>query len=153
MIRKYRLIIGYSFCLAILLALLRWMELRYLLYEHAFTIYALFIAVLFLVIGIWLSRKLTQPIKQVSIKEKIIYRDTNTPFVRNQKMAEDLGLSNREMEVLELMALGCSNKEIASQLFVSPNTVKTHLSSIFEKLSVGKRVQAIDEAKKLGLIP
>ena len=153
MIRKYRLIIGYSFSLAVLLALLRWMELRYLLYEHAFTIYALFIAVLFLVIGIWLSRKLTQPKKQVSIKEKIIYRDTNTPFVRNQKMAEDLGLSNREMEVLELMALGCSNKEIASQLFVSPNTVKTHLSSIFEKLSVGKRVQAIDEAKKLGLIP
>lgn len=153
MIRKYRLIIGYSFCLAILLALLRWMELRYLLYEHAFTIYALFIAVLFMVIGIWLSRKLTQPKKRISIKEKIIYRDTNTPFVRNQKMAEDLGLSNREMEVLELMALGCSNKEIASQLFVSPNTVKTHLSSIFEKLSVGKRVQAIDEAKKLGLIP
>lgn len=152
MIRKYWLIIGYSFCLAILLALLRWMELRYLLYEHAFTIYALFIAVLFLIIGIWLSRKLTQPKKQISIKEKIIYRDTNTPFVRNQKMVEDLGLSNRELEVLELMALGCSNKEIGSQLFVSTNTVKTHLSSIFGKLSVGKRLQAIDQAKKLGLI-
>lgn len=153
MIRKYRLIIGYSFCLAVLLALLRWMELRYLLYEHAFTIYALFIAVLFLVIGVWLSRKLTQPKKQISIKEKIIYRDPDTPFVRNQKMVEDLGLSNRELEVLELMASGCSNKEIASQLFISPNTVKTHLSSVFEKLSAGKRLQAIDQAKKLGLIP
>ncbi|MNT80735.1 CsgBAC operon transcriptional regulatory protein [compost metagenome] len=68
-------------------------------------------------------------------------------------MVEELGLSSRELEVLELMALGYSNKEIASQLFVSPNTVKTHLSSIFEKLNVGKRLQAIDQAKKLGLIP
>ncbi|MFN3667620.1 MAG: response regulator transcription factor [Sediminibacterium sp.] len=153
MIRKYRLIIGYSFCLAVLLALLRWMELRYLLYEHAFIIYALFIAALFLVIGVWLSRKLTQPKQQITFKEKIIYRSTDTPFVRNQKMVEELGLSSRELEVLELMALGYSNKEIASQLFVSPNTVKTHLSSIFEKLNVGKRLQAIDQAKKLGLIP
>lgn len=68
-------------------------------------------------------------------------------------MVEELGLSSRELEVLDLMSLGYSNKEIASQLFVSPNTVKTHLSSIFEKLNVGKRLQAVDQAKKLGLIP
>lgn len=153
MFKKYQLLVWYGLSLALLLALLRWVELKYLLYEHSFEVYAAFTALLFLVLGIWLSKKLTKPKVQTEFIEKIIYRDPNLPFELNQKMVEELGLSSRELEVLELMALGYNNQEIASQLFVSPNTVKTHLSSIFEKLNVGKRLQAVDQAKKLGLIP
>lgn len=153
MIRKNRLIIGYGISLALLLALLRWMELKYLLYEHAFIVYALFIALLFLTVGIWLSKKLTRPRVKTEIQENIIYRDSTAAFIRNQSMIDELGISHRELEVLELMAMGYSNQEMASQLYVSPNTIKTHLSRIFEKLEVGRRAQAIEKAKTLGIIP
>jgi two-component system, NarL family, response regulator LiaR len=153
MFKKYQLLVWYGFSLALLLALLRWMELKYLLYEHAFEVYAVFIAVVFLVLGIWLSKKLTRPKVKTAIMEKIIYRDATLPFEINQQMADELGISSREMEVLQLMAGGYSNQEIAAQLFVSPNTVKTHLARLFEKLDVGKRIQAIEKAKRLGLIP
>jgi ATP/maltotriose-dependent transcriptional regulator MalT len=71
----------------------------------------------------------------------------------NQKELQNLGLSKREMEVLQLMAEGLSNHEIASRLFVSLNTIKTHSSKVFEKLEVNRRTQAVDKAKKLSLIP
>ncbi len=153
MIRKNRLIIGYGISLALLLALLRWMELKYLLYEHAFIVYALFIAAIFLIMGIWLSKKLTRPRVKTEIQEKLIYRDNNTAFIRNQSMIDELGISLRELEVLERMAMGYSNQEMAAQLYVSPNTIKTHLLRIFEKLEVGRRAQAIEKARTLGIIP
>jgi len=153
MFKKYQLLVWYGLSLALLLALLRWMELKYLLYEHAFEVYAVFIAVFFLIIGIWLSKKLTRPKIRTEVLEKIVYRDTSLPFELNQKLVDELGISSREMEVLQLMATGLSNQEIAAQLFVSPNTIKTHLARLFEKLDVGKRVQAIEKAKRLGLIP
>jgi NarL family two-component system response regulator LiaR len=153
MFKKYRLLIWYGLSLALLLALLRWMELKYLLYEHAFEVYAVFIALFFLVLGIWLSKKLTRPKVKTTVMEKIVYRDARLPFELNQKLVAELGISSREMEVLQLMAEGLSNQKIAEQLFVSPNTIKTHLARLFEKLEVGKRVQAIEKAKRLGLIP
>lgn len=153
MFKKYQLLVWYGLSLALLLALLRWMELKYLLYEHAFEVYAGFIAIFFLIIGIWVSKKLTKPKVQTELLEKIIYRDTGTPFELNQKLVAELGISSREMEVLQLMAAGLSNQQIADQLFVSPNTIKTHLARLFEKLEVGKRVQAIEKAKRMGLIP
>lgn len=153
MIRKNRLIIGYGISLAVLWDLLRWMELKYLLYEHPFMVYALLIAVLFLTVGIWLSKKLTQPRVKTEIKENIVYRDSAAAFIRNQSMIDELGISLRELEVLELMSTGYSNQEMASQLFVSPNTIKTHLSRIFDKLEVGRRAQAIEKARTLGIIP
>lgn len=153
MLKKFQLLLWYGLSLALLLALLRWMELKYLLYEHAFEVYAVFIAVFFLVIGIWLSKKLTRPKVLTEVKEKIVYRDKSLPFEFNQKLADELGISSREMEVLQLMAVGLSNQQIADQLFVSPNTIKTHLARLFEKLEVGKRIQAIEKAKRLGLIP
>jgi DNA-binding CsgD family transcriptional regulator len=153
MFKKYQLLVWYGLSLALLLALLRWMELKYLLYEHTFEVYAVFIAVFFLIIGIWLSKKLMRPKIRTEVMEKIVYRDTSLPFELNQKLVDELGISSREMEVLQLMAAGLSNQEIAAQLFVSPNTIKTHLARLFEKLDVGKRVQAIEKAKRLGLIP
>lgn len=139
--------------MSVLLALLRWLELKYLLYEHAFEVYAISIAVIFLVLGTWLSKKLTRPKVKTEVLEKIIYRETSMPFEVNQRVIDELGISTREMEVLKLMASGFSNQEMATQLYVSPNTIKTHLTRLFEKLNVGKRVQAIEKAKRLGLIP
>lgn len=153
MFKKYQLIFWYGLSLALLLALLRWLELKYLLYEYAFEMYAVMIAVFFLTVGIWASRKLTQPKIKTELVEKMIYRDTSLPFQLNQRVMDELAISGREMEVLELMAAGFSNQEIAAQLFVSPNTIKTHIARLFEKLDVGKRVQAIEKAKILGLIP
>lgn len=153
MLKKFQLLLWYGLSLALLLALLRWMELKYLLYEHAFEVYAVFIAVFFLILGIWVSRKLTRPKVQTEVLEKIIYRDKGLPFELNQKLVDELGISSREMEVLQLIAEGLSNQQIADQLFVSPNTIKTHLARLFEKLGVGKRIQAIEKAKRLGLIP
>lgn len=139
--------------MAVLLALLRWLELKYLLYEHTFEVYAIFIGAIFLVLGTWLSKKLTRPKVKTEVLEKIIYRDTSMPFEVNQRVIDELGISTREMEVLKLMASGFSNQEMATQLYVSLNTIKTHLARLFEKLNVGKRVQAIEKAKRLGLIP
>ena len=153
MLKKFQLLLWYGLSLALLLALLRWMELKYLLYEHAFEVYAVFIAVFFLILGIWLSRKLTRPKVKTEVLEKIIYRDRGLPFELNQQLVDELNISSREMEVLQLMAEGLSNQQIADQLFVSPNTIKTHLARLFEKLEVGKRIQAVEKAKRLGLIP
>ena len=129
MVKKYQLLIWYGLSLALLLALLRWLELKYLLYEHAFELYAACIALFFLILGIWLSKKLTRPKVQTEVVEKIIYRNSNLPFERNEKLLEELAISSREMEVLTLMAAGLSNQEIAVQLFLSPNTVKNTLGT------------------------
>ena len=62
------------------------------------------------------------------------------------------GLTPRELEVLQLIAQGLSNQEIADRLFLSLNTVKTHTSNVFSKLDVQRRTQAIQKAKELGLL-
>jgi ATP/maltotriose-dependent transcriptional regulator MalT len=75
------------------------------------------------------------------------------PFVLNTEKLRELGITPREHEILGLIAEGLSNREIGEKLFVSENTVKTHSGRLFEKLAVGRRVQAVQEARKLGLIP
>ncbi|MBL7864664.1 MAG: response regulator transcription factor, partial [Cyclobacteriaceae bacterium] len=77
----------------------------------------------------------------------------NPNFVFNQEELERRTISKREHEVLELIARGHSNQEIADKLFVSVNTIKTHLSNLFLKLEVSRRTQAIQKAKDLRLIP
>ena len=123
-----------------------------MIYDHAFEIYAGAIAVLFTSLGIWLAIKLTKPKVETVVIEKEIYRDPSIPFVLNEKALDQLGMSRRELEVLQLMAEGHTNQGIADALFVSLNTVKTHGSRIFEKMDVKSRTQAVDQAKKLGLI-
>ena len=75
------------------------------------------------------------------------------PFVRDQAKVEELGLTPRELDILEAVAAGLSNKEIAERLFVSENTVKTHAARLFSKLSARRRTQAVQLAKEAGLIP
>lgn len=104
--RKYKLVWLYGLTLAILLVVLRWLELKFLIYTHAFEIYAGIIAVFFTGLGIWLSGKLTQPKTETRIIEKTLYRDPALPFEVNRKEMEALGISERELEVLQLLSQG-----------------------------------------------
>jgi len=148
---KNKSVILYGLFLAIMLCLLKWLELRFIVINHAFEIYAGAIAVIFTGLGIWLALKLTKP-KTILIEKEALSEKSET-FVINEKEIIRLNISKRELEVLQLMSEGLSNQEIAERLFVSLNTIKTHNARLFAKLEVKRRTQAIEIAKKLGLIP
>jgi NarL family two-component system response regulator LiaR len=136
-------------CGGILIVILKLVEYRFLIIQHSIEIYGGLIALLFAVLGIWLGLKLTKN------KETIIVREIPAPqfFTLNEKRLAELGITPRELEILELIANGLSNREIAEKLFVSENTVKTHSSRLFDKLSARRRTQAVQLGKELGLIP
>ena len=150
---RHKATIAYSICLALLLFLLKWLELRFIIFDHAFEIYVGAIAVIFTALGIWLALKLSKPKIETVVVEKEVYVSKNEHFVLNESMVTELELSKRELEVLSLMAEGCSNQEIAARIFVSLSTVKTHNQNLFEKLDVKRRTQAIEKGKRLSLIP
>ena len=150
-INKHRETILYGISLAFLLFFLKWIELRFIIINHILEIYIGLIALLFTGLGIWLALKLTKPKVETRIIEKEI-RAKNTDFIVNEEVMNELGISKRELEVLQLMAEGLSNQEIAERLFVSLNTIKTHTSNLFEKLDVKRRTQAVEKAKRLNLI-
>ena len=144
--------IVYSISLAFLLFLLKWLELRFIIFDHSFEIYIGFIAVIFTALGIWLASKLSKPKIETVVIEKEVYVIRNENFVPDTSLISQLGLSKRELEIMSLLAQGHSNQEIASKLFVSLSTVKTHIQSVFEKLDVKRRTQAVEKAKRLNLI-
>jgi two-component system, NarL family, response regulator LiaR len=142
--RMKRTIFFYGIALAVLVALLKMLEYRFIVRDLSLEFYIGILAVFFTGFGIWGGLKLT--------KRRTIVQST-AEFVRDVSKLEQLGISKREFEVLELIALGLSNQEIAERLFVSLNTVKTHSSNLFVKLDVKRRTQAIQKAKELKLIP
>lgn len=150
-LEKHKATIIYSISLAFLLFFLKWLELRFIIFEHSFEIYIGFIAIIFTALGIWLALKLSKPKLETMIVEKEVYIARNT--VINTSLISQLELSKRELEILGLMADGHSNEEIASKLFVSLSTVKTHNQNLFVKLDVKRRTQAVEKAKRLSLIP
>jgi len=150
--KKNKQTILYGIALAVLLFLLKWLELRFLVMGHANEIYIGAIALFFTALGIWLALKLARPKTQQVIVEKPVYINGGD-FVVNQQEIDKLNLSPREIEVLQLMAGGLSNQEISARLFVSLNTVKTHTSNLFDKMEVKRRTQAVEMAKRLGIIP
>lgn len=143
---RYKEIIGYGVTVALLFCLLQFLEYKFVVFNYRMEIYISLIAVLFTGLGIWLALKLATP------KTVVIERTVSSLFVQNQHEISERKISKRELEVLELMAEGFSNQEIASKLFVSLNTVKSHSSNIFEKLEVKRRTQAVEAAKKLQII-
>ena len=143
-LRRHKYTILYGAGLAILLILLKWLEWRFIIFDHAIEIYSGAIAVLFTALGIWLAMKLARP--------NVITVTKPAETEPNPQIIAKLGLSARELEVLQLMAEGLSNQEIAARLYVSLNTIKTHTSRIFEKLDARRRTQAIEKARRLGLI-
>jgi len=132
------------------IAFLRLIEYRFLVLDHSVEIYGGLVAVLFASVGIWLGLKLTR--KQIEVREVLVEVPAASNFVRDEKQVATLGLTPRELEILELMAAGLSNKEIAERAFVSENTVKTHASRVLDKLGAARRTQAIQRAKELRLI-
>jgi len=107
-------------------------------------VYIGIIALLFTALGIWLGKKLTGKNEPES---------PEPVFRRNQKALKSLSISERELEVLEYLAKGNSNQEIANKLFISINTVKTHLTSLYQKLEVSRRSMAVKKARTLKLVP
>jgi len=144
-------ILIYGLCGGVLIVVLKVVEYRFLVVEHSFEVYGGLIALLFAVLGIWLGLKLTKAKETVVVKEVLI--PAQQSFTLNETRLRELGITRRELEILELIAGGLSNREIAEKLFVSENTVKTHSSRLFDKLSARRRTQAVQLGKELGLIP
>jgi len=136
----WRTIILYAVALALAAAALDWLEYRYMTRLFSTEIYIALIAAGFAALGVWAGRKLTPA-------------PAAGPFERNDAAIRSLGLTARECEILDLLASGQSNKELARTLGISPNTVKTHVARVYEKLEVDRRVQAIEKARWLALIP
>ena len=149
---RNRSVLIYGASLAALLFVMKWLEWRFLIADYAVEIYAGALSIIFTSLGIWLAVKLMKPKTNTVFVEKEVIIKTNDFILDEQELAR-LGLSKRELEVLQLMAEGMSNHQIAERLFVSLNTIKTHSARVFEKLEVQRRTQAVDKAKKLRLIP
>jgi DNA-binding NarL/FixJ family response regulator len=118
---------------------LHWLQYQYLVRTHAVEAYVALIALAFLGLGVWVGQRL-------------FHRAPRHEFKQNVQVQQTLGISERELEVLQLLAAGQSNKEIANRLAVSPNTVKTHIANLFGKLEVRRRTEAILRARELGII-
>lgn len=146
MIKKVAL---YGALLALIALALKLVEYRLLVIDNAIEVYAGIIAIIFIAIGIAVGNKLTRP------KEKLVEVHIPVPVPVPNKTADmdpgELGLSKREYEILLLMARGLSNQEIASEMYLSIHTIKTHVSNIFSKLDVKRRTQAVVKARELGL--
>ena len=141
-----KLILIYGASLAALVFILKMLEYRYFVHDLSMEFYIGVIALIFTVVGVWIGLRLTR-------KKEVIIKEVRSDFVRNEKYFLESGISSREYEVLELLAQGFSNQEIAEKLFVSLNTIKTHIANIFLKLDVKRRTQAVQRAKELSLIP
>jgi NarL family two-component system response regulator LiaR len=146
-----RHVLRYGLVLGVLIAGLRLIEYRWLVVEHSVEIYGGLVAAVFAAVGIWLGLRLTRHTERVVVREVMV--PAPLEFVRDQRKVESLGLTPRELEILELIAEGLSNKEIAARAFVSENTVKTHSSRVFDKLGARRRTQAVQLGKELRLIP
>lgn len=134
-----RPIILYGSGLAAAAFLLEWLNYRHVVHRWSTEFYIACIAVVFAALGIWVGNRLTARPRQM--------------FVRNNAAISALGISAREFEVLEMLAAGHANKVIARQLDISPNTVKTHVARVYEKLAVASRTQAIQKARMLDILP
>ena len=150
-------VLVYGILGGLLIAALKMIEYRFLVLEHSLEIYGGIVALLFSALGIWLGLKLTRTretvvVREVPVEVQVPVRVVG-PFERDEARLEQLGITPRELEILEAMAAGFSNREIAERLFVSENTVKTHTARLFDKLSARRRTQAVQRAKEAGLIP
>jgi DNA-binding CsgD family transcriptional regulator len=146
-----RRVLTYGLIGGVLIALLKWTEYRFLVIEHSLEIYGGLVAATFAVLGIWLGLKLTRTNETIVVKEVPV--PITQPFIPDGTKRERLGITRRELEILELIAHGLSNREIAEKLYVSENTVKTHSSRVLDKLGAKRRTQAVQLGKELGLLP
>ena len=136
----WKRVVVYGALLAAGTLALQWLDYQRLARMHSGDIYLFLVALVFLVLGIVLG-------------VRVFARPAPATFDGNPKAQAELGLSERELEVLHELAAGRSNKEIAARLHVSPNTIKTHVARLFEKLGARRRTEAIQRARELGIVP
>ncbi|QOI98721.1 MAG: winged helix-turn-helix transcriptional regulator [Flammeovirgaceae bacterium] len=141
-----RTILIYGLVLAVAIALLKLLEYRFFYRQLSVEIYIGIIGLLFTILGIWVGQKITR-------RKKVVVAASAGNFILNEEVLARTGISRREYEVLELVAQGLSNQQIADKLFISLNTVKTHMANLFLKLDAKRRTQAIQQAKRLRLLP
>ena len=142
----------YGFLMAILVFALKWLQWKFLIIDNSIEIYVGIIAVLFMLLGIWVANQLSKPqVQTVFIEKEVVLEPLSAPIV-NETELQKLNLSTREYEVLQLLAQGYSNAEIAERLFLSLSTIKTHVSNLFVKMDVKSRTQALEKAKRLNII-
>jgi DNA-binding NarL/FixJ family response regulator len=134
-----RPVILYGIALAALAFLLEWLDYKHAVHAWSTEFYVACVALVFVALGIWVGNRLTA-------KPRLDY-------ARNEAAIASLGISARECEVLEMLAAGHANKVIARRLDISPNTVKTHIARLYEKLEVASRTQAIGKARELDILP
>jgi NarL family two-component system response regulator LiaR len=145
----------------LLIVTLQYTEYRFVVIEHSVELYGALVAGIFSAFGIWLGLRITR--RREIVREMVVVREVPAPapadargaeaFAPNKVQQQNLGITARELEILALVARGLSNREIAAQLFVSENTVKTHCSRAFDKLGAARRTQAVQRGKELGLLP
>lgn len=135
-----RIILLYAIALAGGAFLLQWLQYKVFVRQFSLEIYVALIALAFAGLGVWAGMQLAR-------------RPAPATFERNDAAIASLGITLREQEVLGLLAAGKSNKEIAQKLGVSPNTIKTQVASLYQKLEVQRRTQAVQKARELALIP
>src|ERR1700749_677132 len=136
----WKRIILYGAFLAVGTLALQWLDYQRLARAHVGDIYIFLIAAAFLGLGIFVG-------------VRVFAAPAPAPFDGNPKAQASLGISPRELDILKELAAGHSNKEIAANLNVSPNTVKTHVARLFEKLDAKRRTDAIAKARELGIVP
>lgn len=136
----WRTILLSAAALALAVFALEWLEYRFWARTIGIEAFIAIVGAACIALGIWLGVRLTR-------------QAPPAPFARNETALSTLGISPREFEVLEALASGRDNKTIARRLGVSPNTVKTHIARLFAKLGVSGRVEAIERARLLRLIP
>lgn len=143
----------------LLIATLQYTQYRFVVIEHSVELYGALVAVLFATFGIWLGLRITR--SRETVRETVVVKEVLVPaeapaaepFAPNTAQQQALGITARELEILTLVARGLSNREIATELFVSENTVKTHCARAFDKLGAARRTQAVQRGKELGLLP
>jgi two-component system, NarL family, response regulator LiaR len=148
----------------LLIAILQYTEYRFIIIEHSVELYGALVAILFAAFGIWLGLRITR--SRETIRETVVVKEVlvpaespppiashTAPFAPNKVSQQTLGITARELEILALVARGLSNREIATQLFISESTVKTHCARAFDKVGAARRTQAVQRGKELGLLP
>ena len=151
-------VLAYGLLGGVLIAVLRLIEYRFRIVEHALELYVGLVAIVFVALGVWLGRRLVHPPTVVIREVPVPAREPATsagaePFAVDPARLDRLGITRREHEILQLIAAGLSNREIADRLYVSENTVKTHTGRLLSKLNARRRTQAVQLAKEAGLIP
>lgn len=147
-LNNYKHVFSYGIILAVLIFALKWLQWKFLIVDNAIDIYMGLMAVFFTVLGVWVAIRLVKP----GIRVVVIEKEVPEKFQVNEMELEKLGLNRRELEVLQLLATGYSNADIAKDLYLSVSTIKTHVSNLFVKMEVKSRTQAIAKAKRLRII-